>query len=340
MVRKLKIVATTWHVMHAWDLFNALKDDADFYLIDNFWRSWRKKEFLAARPIPENVTFIPYYEEGKYDFAILNIDQQCINNKLGKSIVYEELNGRIKDIPKVVINHGGPVYPEYLMTPNMTKPQAEEECRNIIKKMVGDNIMVVNSYEAASEREWGWGNPIWHGLDPDEWLDLPKEPRIFTALSPAGCDEYYNRDTLNEVIRLTKQNYGYEIYWAKMNVKTDGSLDDYKTFLGQSLIYLDVSFRTPMNRARTEAMLSGCCVVQVKGAHDLEKFAKDGENMVLVNNSPKEISDMLYTLIENNYNKALEIGQNAKKMASEKFNRLRYRQDWLKLINDKVGIKI
>jgi len=338
--RKLKIVATTWHVMHAWDLYNALADEADFYLIDNFWRSWRKKEFLAARPIPENVHFVPYYEKGIYDFAILNIDQQCVNNKLGKSVVYEEFNNIIQDIPKVVINHGSPVYPEFLLGTDMTKQDAEEECRNIIKGMIGDNIMVVNSYEAASEKEWGWGNPIHHGLDDTEWFDLPKEPRVFTALSPAGCEEYYNRDAMNEIIRKFAMNYGYEIYWAKMNIKTDGSFEDYKEFLGRSLIYLDVSYRTPMNRARTEAMLSGCCVVQVKGAHDLDMFTKDRENIVLVDNSPEMIADVLADLIENKYDEAVKIGQAGKKMAKMHFNRTRYRADWIKLINDKVGIKI
>ena len=339
-MRKLKIVCTTWHVMHWWDLFNALKDDADFYLIDNSWRSWRRKEFLAARPIPANTHFVPFYEPGVYDFAILNIDQQCVNTKLGKSVVYSELNGLIRDIPKVVINHASPVYPEYLMTSEMTKEQAEDECRSIVKKMVGDNVMVTNSFQAATEAEWGWGNPIWHGLDATEWLDLPKEPRAFTALSPAGCDEYYNRDCMNEVIRQFGINYGYELYWAKMNVKTDGSTDDYKTFLGRSLLYVDTSFRTPMNRARTEAMLSGCCVVQVKGAHDLERFAKDGENMVLVENKPQLIANTLVDLIENRYEEAVRIGQAGKAMATATFNRERYRQDWLKLINDKLGIKL
>ncbi len=339
-MRKLKIACTTWHVMHAWDLFNALSDIADFYLIDNMWRSWRKKEFLAARPIPENAHFVPYYEESEYDFAILNIDQQCINEKIGKSVVYREFNERIKDIPKIVINHGAPVYPEFLMTPDMTKQDAENECKKIVKKMVGDNIMVVNSYQSATEKEWGWGCPIWHGLNPDEWLDLSKEPRAFTALSPSGCEEYYNRDCLNEVIRKLKQNYGYNLYWAKMNIKTDGSVEDYKTFLGRSLLYVDVSFRTPMNRARTEAMLSGCCVVQVKGAHDLDRFAKDKENIILVDNNPEQIANVIASMIENKYHEAIKIGQAGKEMTKKIFNRKRYRQDWIDLITNQLKIKI
>jgi len=338
--RKLKIAATTWHVMHYHDLFNALSDVADFYLINNIWRSWRKKDYIAARPIPDNVKFVPYYEPGIYDFAILNVDQQCVNKQLGKSIVYQEFHERIKDIPQVVINHGSPVYPEFLMTQEMTKQQAEEECRRIIKEMIGDAVMVTNSYQAASNKEWGFGYPIVHGLNADEWFDLPKEPRIFTALSTAGCEEYYNRDCLNEVIRKLAQNYGYELYWAKMNVRTDGNFDDYKTFLGRSLIYLDVSFRTPMNRARTEAMLSGACVVQVKNAHDLERFAEDRKNIILIDNSPEMIADVLVDLIENKYEETCIIGQAGKTTAKEKFNRERYRQDWIRLITDKLGIKI
>ena len=339
-MRKLKIVATVWHVMHAWDLYNALKDVADFYLIDNFWRSWRKKDFLAARTIPENVHFVPFYEAGVYDFAILNIDQQCVNTKLGKSIVYQELNKQIQDIPKVVINHGSPVYPEFLMSTGMTKLDAEKECIKIIKELIGDNLMVVNSYESATEKEWGWGYPIHHGLDSNEWFDLSKEPRVFTALSPGGIDDYYNRDCMNEVIRKFRQNYGYELYWAKMNVKTDGSVEDYKNFLGRSLIYLDTSIRTPMNRARTEAMLSGCCVVQVKGAHDLDRFVKDKENMILVNNEPEQIADVLVDLIENRYYEAIKIGQAGKETAKKMFNRKRYRQDWLIFLDTQLGIKI
>ena len=339
-MRRLKIVTSTWHVMHFWDLFNALSDVADFYLVNNMWRSWRRKEYIAARPIPKNTFFVPTYQEGIYDFAILDVDQQCVNDKVGKTQVFKELNDRIKDIPKVIINHGSPVYPEFLMQSGMTKDDAQKECIRIIKEMVGDSIMVTNSHEAASEREWGWGYPIIHGLDPAEWYDLPKEPRVFTSLSPAGCDEYYNRDMMNEVTRRARQTYGYDIYWAKMNVKTDGSPDDYKDFLGRSLIYLDVSFRTPMNRARTEAMLSGACVVQVQGGHDLDRFAKHNENMVIVPNNPNAIVDTITDLIENRYEEAAQIGQNAKKMAMEKFGRARYRDDWMRLVTDELKIKL
>jgi len=322
--------------MHFWDLFNALKEDCEFYLVHNSNKIW----YTSARPLPENAQMVPYYEEGKYDFAILDVDQQIVNPNLGKTKIFKELNKTIQDIPKMVINHGSPVYPEYckLDDGKMTDADAERIVRNGIKEMVGDMPTVTNSHEAASEREWGWGTPIWHGMNPDDWYDMPKEPRVFTALSPGGCDEYYNREAMNEVSHILGEKYGYKLWWAKVNVDTGHSFDDYRKYLGSSLIYLDTSFRTPMNRARTEAMLSGSCIVQVEGAHDLERFITPGEDMIIVPNNVDVIADMLVDLIENHYKDCIEIGQRGKKTARKIFNYKRYREDWLNFIHKELKI--
>ena len=339
-MKKYKIAALTWQIMHYYDLFNALKEDADFYLIDTNHRDWRDKRFQQLRPIPENAHFIPYYQPGKYDFAILNVDQQVTDERLGKAKVIHDLNKEIQDIPKVFINHASPVYPELYATQGRTFEEAEEDCRQRVRELVGDNPMIVNSYQATSKAEWGWGYPIWHGMDVNDWYDLPKEPRVFSALSPAGIDEYYNREAMNRIFVDMEKFWGYKMYWAKQNIGINPSWNfhEYRTYLGKSLIYLDMSFRTPMNRARCEAMLSGCCVVQVKGAHDIERFAKDKENMILVDNSPKQVCQILMELLNLHYDKCVEIGQAGKKTAMELFNRKRYREDWLTFIHNVLKI--
>jgi glycosyltransferase involved in cell wall biosynthesis len=88
-----------------------------------------------------------------------------------------------------------------------------------------------------------------------------------------------------------------------------------------------------MNRARTEAFLSGCCVIQVEGAHDLERWAKPGENIVLAPDDPEEIARVIADFLDNGYQKALAIGQKGKEMAVREFNSVRYRKDWLRLLN-------
>ena len=273
--------------MHFYDLFNALEKDCEFYLCHNTNKQW----YYSARPLPKNAHFVPYFEKDKYDFAILDVDQQLINPDLGKTKLFVDFNKTVQGIPKVIINHGSPVYPEYFKKENnqISNEKAQELTIKMIKDLVEDNPMVINSYEGATKREWGWGTPIWHGMNPKDWLDLPKEPRIFTSLSPGGCDTYYNRERMNQVGYILDNRYSYKLWWAKVNVDTGHSINDYKNFLGSSLIYLDTSFRTPMNRSRTEAMLSGSCVVQVAGGHDLDRFVKDGENMIIVPDNSEQI---------------------------------------------------
>jgi len=336
--RKLKIVGTTWHVMHQTRIFDALKDDADFYLIHNSWRSWQRKEFQDARPLPENVKFVSAYEPGKYDFAILHIDQQAVNTSIHKGQIYREFNNTIQDIPKVVINHGSPVYPEYCKEVGMTDKEAESIVRADIRSMVKGNKMVVNSHKAAEM--WGWGYPIVHGMKTDQFYDLPKHPRVFTALSPGGLDDYYNRHTMNKVMNILDQEYGRTALWAKINCNQGGDFENYKNIMGSSLLYLDTSIKTPMNSARTEAMLSGCCVVQVEGAHDLERFAKDGENMVLVKNDPESIASVCMDLMGERYEEAVKIGQAGKKMAQERFCPEKLREQWLAFIKDELKLNV
>ena len=65
-----------------------------------------------ARPLPKNVKWVSGYEKGKYNLAVLDIDQQCVDPRIGKGQLYRMLDKAIDDIPKIVINHGTPCWPE------------------------------------------------------------------------------------------------------------------------------------------------------------------------------------------------------------------------------------
>jgi glycosyltransferase involved in cell wall biosynthesis len=331
---KLKIFDYCWHTPHQWDMVNALHDDCEFYYCLNVKRHWN----TAQRPVPSGLKFVTHYEQELYDAAILHIDQQMVNTFHQKHLIYKQFDSTIAGIPKIVINHGAPVYPEYFQRLGLQLSEAEmqEKCVDIIRNMVGGHTMVVNSHTSATQKEWGFGHPIVHGMNPAEWLDLPKEPRVFTALSPVGLDMYYNRKCMAQVADELYDTYGYILHYAKINADVGSSPEAYKAYLGKSLLYLDTSFRTPMNRARTEAFLSGCCVIQVEGAHDLERWAKPDENIIIVPNSAKEIARVVADLLENGYDRALTIGQKGKKMATVEFSYDRYRSDWLKLLQQVV----
>lgn len=332
MNKKIKIFDYVWHVPHQYDMLYALRNDCEFYYCLNTKKQWETN----VRPIPENLHFVTHYEKGVYDLAILHLDQQTIADDHIKYLMYDQFNSLITDIPKIVLNHGSPVFPERFLELGCQFPEEkmQRQCVDIIKTLVGDHVMVVNSHTAASEKEWGFGFPIVHGINPADWWDLPKEPRVFTALSPVGFETYYNRTCMIAVADKLDEAYGYILGYAKLNVETSNSPEEYKDYLGRSLLYLDTSIRTPMNRARTEAFLSGCCVIQVEGAHDLERWAKPGENIILVPNDPEVIAATVANMLENGYAEALAIGQQGKQMAIEQFSPERYRTDWLTLIEN------
>jgi hypothetical protein len=285
--------------------------------------------------MPKNMKMVWQYDPGYYDLAILHLDQQCFNPEISKGRLYREANKFIRDIPKVVINH---------MTPfddRLDTPEVIERC----KEVVGDNLMVVNSYEAANQ--WGFGWPIIHGLDPDEWWDLPKEPRAITVLSPAGMEKAYRRVFLNVFSRKLKENYEINFVWVGVDRGNFPNFDEYREYLGRSLIFVNATWQSPRPRARTEAMMSGCCIVTTR-YHDAETFIDNGINGFLLGDkrsdnpntidNPEMAAKLVNELLTLRPDEALKIGQKGKETAKKLFNSEKFKEQWTRLLTNEVKI--
>lgn len=330
MIKKpIRIFNTPWHVAHQYELFKT--PNTEWYHVVNSVRKWG-----TPRPWPENLHQVAYYEPGKYDVAVLHVDQQCVDPSFGKSRLYKELNEAITDIPKIVINHGTPFWPEQYETNPETG--VSDEIIMHMKMLIGDNHVVYNSHRA--KEMWEKNGPmgktsrtIIHGMDITEWFDNPKEPRVITTLSPAGLPKYYNRTLLSEVQGRLKER-GIAHFWigGDINFQED-NFNKYRDFVSRSLVYFNPTLESPMPRSRTEAMLSGCCVVSLAN-HGAEEFIKQGENGFLVPNNPEACADFLESLVRDSYGLAKEIGQRSKKTAQELFNVERFKNDWAALLKE------
>jgi len=321
--RKIKIFNTPWHIAHQYELYKL--PNTEWYQIVNSVRKWG-----IYRPFPKNAIEVPHYEKGKYDLAVLHVDQQCVDESIGKSRLYRELNEVITDIPKIVINHATPFWPEVY---------TEDFLRTKMKMLIGDNHMVCNSHEAL--KMWGEmgasAQTIIHGLNTDEWYDKPKEPRVFTTLSPAGLDRYYNRKLLLSVKQKLKEK-GIAHVWVSVDWVAD-DFEDYRNFISTGLLYFNPTLQSPMPRARSEAMLSGACCITT-GNHGAEEYIEHGKNGFLVPNNPVTVTNLISELIQNNfYNKCIEIGQRGKETAKKLFALERYQKDWEDLIIKVLGDK-
>lgn len=323
------------HLNHAGNQYEMLKlakkYPVKFSYIENNVRRWDR---MTPRPEPttwlseDEFEWVTHYEPGKYDLAILHVDQQHTDPRIGKGWIYTDLDEIIQDIPKIVINHGTPMWDEYYTEDLVINGGFVHNSRGKqklvgMKEKIGDNFMVVNSYDAVDR--WGWGYPLIHGMDLDEWFDLPKEPRIVIALSPGGLDKYYNRSLLTEIKGAVKERTGMDVIHIQVNYKAHDWLD-YREFLGRSLIYVNPTFDSPMPRSRTEAMLSGCCVLSSK-YHGADEFIEHGVSGFIVPDNPLSYAQAIDKLVNNAFQGALQIGQNGKQVAQKYFNLDRYLDD-------------
>lgn len=327
----LKIFNIPWHIGNQAELFKIADHyPVEFYLLENNVRRWKRNQH---RKLPDNVKWVTYYEPGKYDLALLHLDQQCVNPDIGKGKLYRQLNEVIQDIPKVVINHGTPDYKEmyeedlvinggFVLTPKGDKWISG------MKQLVGDNFMIVNSYKSVER--WGWGYPVIHGMDEEDWPDLPKEFRVSMSLSPGGLDHYYNRMLISEIKESIKEVTGYELQHMNVNYTPEDG-QDYKEFLSRSLLQVYPFRDSPMPRSRTEAMFMGCCILSSKH-HNADEFIESGKNGFIVPDNPLSYAETINQLLNYNYQDCVEIGQGAKETARKYFNGERYRKDIYKVL--------
>lgn len=319
--RKLRIFSCAWHLAHQYEL-TKLPNTEWYYLYNWVRKAWSSPDEPAMRPKPDNVHFVTNFDPKKYDLAIIHIDQQCVDPTFGKSQLFRWMSKLTRDIPRIIINHGTPHWAEL-----MDKPEIVDK----MKKLVGDIPMVVNSKEAA--KDWGWGIPIHHAMDPEEWMyGLPKEPRVCTYIPPAGWENYYNRMLLIKVRELMRER-GLLHLWFQHDHKPK-DFDEYREKLGRSLIYFNPTRHAPMPRTRTEGMLSECCVVTTD-THDARDFIKHGENGFIIPNNPYTVTDLLEKLLTVDYKKAVKIGKKAREDAIKLFDLKRYHKQWQDLI-DKI----
>lgn len=325
---KIKIFGHPWHLAHQYEL-------SKIPFIDWSWLVQYKRPYSKFARGDFMKQWVTHYEEGKYDVAVLHLDQQCVEEELwqrGKGSLYRELNQVIKDIPKIVIMHGTTYYPEKF---------SRDQIVDRVKEIVGENTMVTNSIQCA--KDFGFGTPIVHGLDPAEWLDLPKEPRVVTMISPGGLDKYYDRAFLEAIREELAER---DIHHCHITVDWQArDWRDYAEFIGRSLIYINPCKDSPMPRARTEAMLSGCCVLTTP-FQDAGDFIKHGENGFIIGDSslgigrdPKAVADMVEFLMAN-YKFAVGIGQKGKQTALERFSVGNYHKQWKNLLEKVTGKKI
>lgn len=317
--------------------------------------------------MPPNLRQVEDFVKGYYDFALLHIDQQSIyehgrGNSVDKGRLFLELKRRIQtedpDLPIVVINHMTPFHDQYETHETVAK----------IKELVEGCIVINNSYTAADQ--WGFGETITHGLHAEEWGFDPevleetgrrvapvKEPRAVIVMSGGGMAKAYRREFANAVVKRLQEKE-VPIEWIGVTRKQFPDFNGYRDYLARSLVFFFPAWQSPRPRSRTEAMLSGCCIVTTP-YHDADTFIDSGalkqkqENGRIVEehleyddktngfltsiekptdprviDNPDYTADLIRHLVIDKPELAREIGKRGQEYARKHFNHEHFEKQW------------
>ena len=313
----LRIIDYPWHQVHLYRMVTALP--ASFTVAGVRLPYWN----TAQRPVPGNVKFVGMddIESDDYDLAILHLDQWCDLMNL-RAFPFRFMNQKVQ-VPKVIIMHGTP---------------DSEENRRAILRLMGNLPVVCNSRQAALEWDGGEGRldlyglpqfrPIIHGY-VDEFFNYPLAHRglgAITICSGGDMSRWYHGLPLVERLRrdvpLTWVGPRGDRPWCS-------NYTEYRVMLASGLIYFSPTRRAPMPGSRTEAMLSGCCIVSVPG-NDFQDYVEQGVNGFIVD-TYEDARDCLHWLLENP-EIAYEVGQRGREAALRFFDHKRYSRDWLMML--------
>lgn len=318
----LKIIDYAWHQVHLYRL-HALP--AEFTLLDLRRHSWNEYQ----RPKPANFKGVIQESEFKaqdYDLALLHLDQWCDTDHY-RALPFREMQRITRGMQQICIMHGTP---DSLVN------------RLKILQLIGDLPVVCNSYQAAREWDGGEGRldryglpqfrTIVHGYAVDEFYNYPLEQRnleAITVCSGGSISKYYHGVPLIERLRRDVPLFWYGIPEQGADREWADNYAGYRDLLAQALIYFSPTRRGPMPGARTEAMLSGCCIVSVPG-NDWENYIVDGVNGYIVENyfQAREVIKGMLARPDIAY----QVGQKGRQYARDQFNHDRYVKEWLQLL--------
>ena len=319
----LRILDHPWHAVHLYRL-HALP--AHFSLLTGV-QPWLWKD--EQRPRPDNFDGGIAREDvdGSFDLALCHLDQ-WVDRFPERGLPFRTMRvvAREHGIPLVCIMHGTP---------------SDAKNRRAVLELLGDLPCVCNSHQAA--REWDGREfridrhglpqfrPIIHGYDVNEFWSEPLKRRrriVLSVCSGGSISGWYHGTPLLE--RLVRE---LPLEWMGPFGNRDW-LPDYRSYreiLASSLIYFSPTRRAPMPGARTEAMLSGCCVVSVPG-NDFDEMICDTVDGVIVE-TYEEALTMLRHLLDCP-GEAYEIGKRGRKRARELFGKERFVRDWMEYLGE------
>ena len=345
MRKRYRILSYRWHVAHQYELY---KLASMVTLVDDLGTKVTRAWDFGQRPLPNNVVFRPWraIDAKQFDLAILHFDENVLapantNGALGPDwgAAFRFFMENVR-LPKIAICHGTPQFHGQYDVNYRGEDllQVIETTRQELVNYIGDTVVVCNSHQAA--KEWGFrrSRVIWHGFDPEEFPAALYERGILSPLGPAVMSRPHYRGYF--LYQKVFENFPREFAPSTLAVREPGGwrfgnayarakFKNYVNEIRGYSVYFNPTLRSPMPRARGEAMMCGLVTVNANN-HDVERFVRNGVNGFYSNNADELREYLLYLM--RNPDAARRIGTEGRKTAIAAFHISRYLAEWQSLI--------
>ena len=347
--RRLRILTYRWHVPHQYELY---KLPHDFTLATGLGSGMADVWHYDQRPLRPNARMVPIsqIDPHDYDAAILHFDENVFVARLGNNVIppnwglpFRHFLENFPNLPKVAICHGtAPFEGQYGLDRKRKHVFRlhDAERQELVGALAEAGVRVVcNSHEALGE--WGFvdARVIWHGFDPQEFPECTRQ-RDILALAPDMSRPHYRGawehqrvvDLLRAGLRVeNSEHLGGSIEMRNTNPFAVRHFRSYIDRIRQFSVYLNTTLRSPMPRARGEAMMTGVIPVCLRN-HDVDRFVENGVDGFYAD-TPEELAAFLNDLFRDRC-RILEMSLAARRKAMDVFNNDRYLAAWINLLSE------
>jgi glycosyltransferase involved in cell wall biosynthesis len=344
--RRLRILSYRWHAGHQYELH---KLPHDFTLVTGLGERMTDVWSYEQRPLRPNVRFLPAsaVSARDYDLAILHFDENSLTPDLGTGTLGQDWGRAFRhflrefQLPKVAICHGTPQFVgQYAATREPIEQfEIHEAERRWLVNVLRDVPVVVNSWQALDE--WGFqkGRVIWHGFDPQEFPPATRCRQVLSHGEDSWRPHYRGkhvlqrvRDILGEETLIETSDHPQAVLRPRLgNEFARANFRAYVDWIRSFTVYLNTTIRSPMPRARAEAMMCGVIPISLRN-HDVEHFIRHGVNGFW-GDSAEELAEYIVFLLRDP-RATLQISEAARRTAMDVFNHDRYLMEWTALLTE------
>jgi GT2 family glycosyltransferase/glycosyltransferase involved in cell wall biosynthesis len=351
--RRLRILTYRWHCGHQYELW---KLPHDFTLACGLTRLCDRWDY-RSRPLPASAHFedLDALDLASFDACILHFDENSLAPEKSNGVLAPDWGALFQHLrknvaaPLVAVCHGTPQfkgqYDHRLERPDLAIETDEPERRRLVE-FLGDTLVVCNSHQAAAE--WGFkrSRVIWHGFDPAEYPPARRAKKILTVAESIKTRPHYRgfylyekvtRDVPCDILSGDMPNAVrvIEPSRAARTLSEYGGrwFRNYVDLVRDYAIFFNPTLRSPMPRARGEAMLCGLATVSAEN-HDVARFVEQGVDGFYAT-EPGELNEQLKFLARDE-RVARAMGEAGRKKAMSVFHIDRYLAEWQALLDELV----